>query len=394
MEMTLYVIIGILLVIVFILAIAVSKKGKKIDIEDIRKELAFQLKNNREEITNNIGSKIVDNTTIQQNSIASLTNLNETKLENIRKSVEEKLLAIQKDNGEKLEKMRLTVDEKLQSTLEKRLSESFKIVSNNLESVQKGLGEMQSLAKGVGDLKNVFTNVKARGYWGEIQLGNILEQFLTPEQYLTSVKTKKNSNDFVEFAIKFPGKNNLDYSRLVSAEESGDVSSINECRKALENQIKKCAKDISDKYLDPPYTTDFGIMFLPTESLYSEVLRNTTLCETLNQKYRVVVAGPSTFIALLNSLQMGFRTLAIEKRSSEVWELLGVVKTEFSKFGDLLDKTNKKLIEISNTMSDATRKTRTIERKLKNVEALPVNDENEFYGLALDSAIDSTDAEE
>ena len=405
MEMTLYVIIGILLVIVFILAIAVSKKGKKIDIEDIRKELAFQLKNNREEITNNIGSKIVDNTTIQQNSIASLTNLNETKLENIRKSVEEKLLAIQKDNGEKLEKMRLTVDEKLQSTLEKRLSESFKIVSNNLESVQKGLGEMQSLAKGVGDLKNVFTNVKARGYWGEIQLGNILEQFLTPEQYLTSVKTKKNSNDF---AIKFPGKNNLDcvllpvdskfpiedYSRLVSAEESGDVSSINECRKALENQIKKCAKDISDKYLDPPYTTDFGIMFLPTESLYSEVLRNTTLCETLNQKYRVVVAGPSTFIALLNSLQMGFRTLAIEKRSSEVWELLGVVKTEFSKFGDLLDKTNKKLIEISNTMSDATRKTRTIERKLKNVEALPVNDENEFYGLALDSAIDFTDAEE
>ena len=406
METTLIIIIGVLLVIVFILAIAVAKKGKKTDIEEIRKELAFQLKSNREEITNNIGSKIVDNTTIQQNSIASLTNLNETKLENIRKSVEEKLLAIQKDNGEKLEKMRLTVDEKLQSTLEKRLSESFKIVSNNLESVQKG--EMQSLAKGVGDLKNVFTNVKARGYWGEIQLGNILEQFLTPEQYLTSVKTKKNSNDFVEFAIKFPGKNNLDcvllpvdskfpiedYSRLVSAEESGDVSSINECRKALENQIKKCAKDISDKYLDPPYTTDFGIMFLPTESLYSEVLRNTTLCETLNQKYRVVVAGPSTFIALLNSLQMGFRTLAIEKRSSEVWELLGVVKTEFSKFGDLLDKTNKKLIEISNTMSDATRKTRTIERKLKNVEALPVNDENEFYGLALDSAIDSTDAEE
>ena len=408
METTLIIIIGVLLVIVFMLTIAVSKKGKKIDIEEIRKELAFQLKNNREEITNNIGSKIVDNTTIQQNSITSLTNLNETKLENIRKSVEEKLLAIQKDNGEKLEKMRLTVDEKLQSTLEKRLSESFKIVSNNLESVQKGLGEMQSLAKGVGDLKNVFTNVKARGYWGEIQLGNILEQFLTPEQYLTSVKTKKNSNDFVEFAIKFPGKNNLDcvllpvdskfpiedYSRLVSAEESGDVNLVNECRKALENQIKKCAKDISDKYIDPPYTTDFGIMFLPTESLYSEVLRNTTLCETLNQKYRVVVAGPSTFIALLNSLQMGFRTLAIEKRSSEVWELLGVVKTEFSKFGDLLDKTNKKLIEISNTMSDATRKTRTIERKLKNVEALPVNDENEFYGLALDSAIDSTDDEE
>ncbi len=408
METTLLVIIAVLLVIVFILAIAILKKNKKGYIEDFRKELAFQLKNNREEITNNIGSKIVDNTTIQQNNLATLTNLNETKLENIRKSVEEKLASIQKDNGEKLEKMRLTVDEKLQSTLEKRLSESFKIVSNNLESVQKGLGEMQNLAKGVGDLKNVFTNVKARGYWGEIQLGNILEQFLTPDQYLKSVKTKKNSNDFVEFAIKFPGKNNLeyvllpvdskfpieDYSRLVASEEAGDVNAVTECRKALENGIKKCAKDINEKYLDPPYTTDFGIMFLPTESLYSEVLRNTNLCETLNQKYRVVVAGPSTFIALLNSLQMGFRTLAIEKRSSEVWELLGIVKTEFGKFGDLLDKTNKKLLEISNTMSDATRKTRTIERKLKNVEALPVSNENDFYNLQLDESSDSIDTEE
>ena len=400
METTLTLIIAVLLVIIFILSIAVFRKNKKSDLDEIKKELAFQLKNNREEITNNLGSKIVDNTTIQQNNLATLTNLNETKLENIRKSVEDKLTLLQKDNGEKLEKMRITVDEKLQSTLEKRLSESFKIVSSNLESVQKGLGEMQTLAKGVGDLKNVFTNVKARGYWGEIQLGNILEQFLTKEQYMTSVKTKKNSNDFVEFAIKFPGKNNVDYvllpvdskfpiedySRLVSAEEAGDVNLVNECRKKLETEIKKCAKDISDKYIDPPYTTDFGIMFLPTESLYSEVIRNTALCEILTQKYRVVISGPSTFVALLNSLQMGFRTLAIEKRSSEVWELLGVVKSEFGKFGDLLDKTNKKLIEISNTMSDATRKTRTIERKLKNVEALPVNDENEFYNLALDEA--------
>ena len=291
--------------------------------------------------------------------------------------------------------MRLTVDEKLQSTLEKRLSESFKIVSNNLESVQKGLGEMQSLAKGVGDLKNVFTNVKARGYWGEIQLAIILEQFLTPEQYLTNVKTKAKSNDFVEFAIKLPGKNNIDtvllpvdskfpiedYSRLVAAEEAGDLSLIEESRKKLEMQIKKCAKDINEKYLDPPYTTDFGIMFLPTESLYCEVIRNTDLCETLTQKFRVVISGPSTFVALLNSLQMGFRTLAIEKRSSEVWELLGVVKTEFTKFGDLLEKTNKKLVEISNTMSDATRKTRTIEKKLKNVEALPISDEAAFYDI-------------
>lgn len=395
MNTTLIAIIAVLLLVILLLCMVLLKKNKKNDLEDFKKVIELSLKNTRDDITNTIGGKIVDNTTIQQNAITNLTQLNETKLENIRKSVEDRLTSIQRDNGEKLEKMRLTVDEKLQSTLEKRLSESFKIVSSNLESVQKGLGEMQSLAKGVGDLKNVFTNVKARGYWGEIQLANILEQFLTPEQYLTNVKTKAKSNDFVEFAIKLPGKNNLDtvllpvdskfpiedYSRLVSAEEAGDLEAIDESRKKLEMQIKKCAKDINEKYLDPPYTTDFGIMFLPTESLYCEVIRNTDLCETLSQKYRVVISGPSTFVALLNSLQMGFRTLAIEKRSSEVWELLGVVKTEFTKFGDLLEKTNKKLVEISNTMSDATRKTRTIERKLKNVEALPISDESAFYDI-------------
>ena len=395
MNTTLIAIIAVLLLVILLLCMLLLKKNKKNDLEDFKKVIELSLKNTRDDITNTIGGKIVDNTTIQQNAITNLTQLNETKLENIRKSVEDRLTSIQRDNGEKFEKMRLTVDEKLQSTLEKRLSESFKIVSSNLESVQKGLGEMQSLAKGVGDLKNVFTNVKARGYWGEIQLANILEQFLTPEQYLTNVKTKAKSNDFVEFAIKLPGKNNIDtvllpvdskfpiedYSRLVSAEETGDLEAIDESRKKLEMQIKKCAKDINEKYLDPPYTTDFGIMFLPTESLYCEVIRNTDLCETLSQKYRVVISGPSTFVALLNSLQMGFRTLAIEKRSSEVWELLGVVKTEFSKFGDLLEKTNKKLVEISNTMSDATRKTRTIERKLKNVEALPISDEAAFYDM-------------
>ena len=395
MNTTLIIIIAVLLLVILLLCLLLLKKNKKNDLEEFKKVIELSLKNTRDDITNTIGGKIVDNTTIQQNAITNLTQLNETKLENIRKSVEDRLTLIQRDNGEKLEKMRLTVDEKLQSTLEKRLSESFKIVSNNLESVQKGLGEMQSLAKGVGDLKNVFTNVKARGYWGEIQLANILEQFLTPEQYLTNVKTKAKSNDFVEFAIKLPGKNNIDtvllpvdskfpiedYSRLVAAEEAGDLELIEESKKKLEMQIKKCAKDINEKYLDPPYTTDFGIMFLPTESLYCEVIRNTDLCETLSQKFRVVISGPSTFVALLNSLQMGFRTLAIEKRSSEVWELLGVVKTEFTKFGDLLEKTNKKLVEISNTMSDATRKTRTIEKKLKNVEALPIADEVAFYDI-------------
>ena len=392
-----YLIIIILLVIALIIAI-ISKRSSN----DIKK-IADLLKENRNEMDKSIGLKITESVNIQQNQLTNLTNINENKLENIRKSVEDKLTLIQKDNNDKLERMRMTVDEKLQGTLEKRLGESFKIVNDRLESVYKGLGEMQNLAQGVGDLKKVFTNVKSRGYWGEIQLSNILEQYLTQDQYLSNVKIKEKSNDFVEFAIKLPGKTNKnefvllpvdskfpieDYSRLVDAEDVGDVNLVNECRKSLENSIKNCAKAIYEKYIDPPFTTDFGIMFLPTESLYCEVVRNSALCEILSQKYRVVVTGPTTFIALLNSLQMGFRTLAIEKRSSEVWELLGVVKTEFSKFGTLLDKTNKKLQEISSTMDLASKKTRTIERKLKNVEALPVSDEKEFYELSASDVLD------
>jgi len=390
----------ILLLVITIIILVISRRSSN----DMKK-ISDLLKETKNEMDKSIGNKITESVTLQQNQLINLTNVNENKLENIRKSVEDKLTLLQKDNNEKLEKMRLTVDEKLQGTLEKRLGESFKIVNDRLESVYKGLGEMQTLAQGVGDLKKVFTNVKSRGYWGEIQLANILEQFLTTEQYLTNVKIKDSSNDFVEFAIKLPGKTNKnefvllpvdskfpieDYSRLVDAENAGDISLINECRKALENSIKTCAKAIYEKYIDPPFTTDFGIMFLPTESLYCEIVRNSALCDILSQKYRVVVAGPTTFIALLNSLQMGFRTLAIEKRSSEVWELLGVVKTEFSKFGTLLDKTNKKLQEISSTMDLASKKTRTIERKLRNVEALPLNDENEFYDmLEADSTLDS-----
>lgn len=390
----------ILLLVVAIIILIISKRSSN----DMKK-ISELLKETKNEMDKSIGNKITESVTLQQNQLINLTNVNENKLENIRKSVEDKLTLLQKDNNEKLEKMRLTVDEKLQGTLEKRLGESFKIVNDRLESVYKGLGEMQTLAQGVGDLKKVFTNVKSRGYWGEIQLANILEQFLTSEQYLTNVKIKDSSNDFVEFAIKLPGKTNRnefvllpvdskfpieDYSRLVDAENIGDISLINECRKALENSIKTCAKAIYEKYIDPPFTTDFGIMFLPTESLYCEIVRNSALCEILSQKYRVVVSGPTTFIALLNSLQMGFRTLAIEKRSSEVWELLGVVKTEFSKFGTLLDKTNKKLQEISSTMDLASKKTRTIERKLRNVEALPIKDETEFYDmLEVDSNLES-----
>ncbi len=423
---TILLIITVILLVITLLLILSGRKNKGNNSKEfirefntIRQELSTNFKDTREELSNTIGSKITDSSSIQQLQLTNLTTINETKLENTRKNMEEKLENIrktmevsltnlQKDNNEKLEKMRVTVDEKLQGTLEKRLGESFKIVNDRLESVYKGLGEMQNLAQGVGDLKKVFTNVKSRGFWGEIQLGNILEQFLTKEQYECNVKTKPKSNDLVEFAIKLPGRNDNefvwlpvdskfpieDYSRLVDAEDLGDSSLVLESRKKLENSIKSFAKDISDKYIEPPFTTDFGIMFLPTESLYCEVLRNTGLCEFISQKYRIVVSGPTTFVALLNSLQMGFRTLAIEKRTSEVWQLLGVVKTEFAKFGDILDKTNKKLLEISSTMELASKKSRTIERKLKKVEALPVADENEFYssdGLALNIPSDPTD---
>lgn len=398
--MEIILLITLIILVIILIVINISKKGS---ISENR--LSSMFKETREEIGSNIGSKISENSNVWMNQMSNLTALNETKLENIRKTVEDKLTSLQKDNSEKLEKMRVTVDEKLHNTLEKRLGESFKLVNDRLESVYKGLGEMQTLAQGVGDLKKVFTNVKSRGYWGEIQLSNILEQFLTSEQYLTNVKIKAKSSDFVEFCIKLPGKNGEDYimlpidskfpvedySKLIEAEELGDLTLVLESRKKLENSIKICAKAIYDKYIDPPYTTDFGIMFLPTESLYCEVVRNTSLCEILSQKYRVVVTGPTTFVALINSLQMGFKTLAIEKRSSEVWELLGVVKSEFGKFGDLLDKTNKKLQEISSTMNLATRKTKTIVSKLRNVEALPMGDSSKFYALE-DETIDETES--
>lgn len=426
MDITLILLIITIVLLVVTIGLLISKKNNdssKIlsdEFSKTRQELATTLMQTRQELSN----KIVESSNTQQLQLTNLTNLNETKLENNRKNMEEKLenirktveinlLSMQKDNNEKLEKMRVTVDEKLQGTLEKRLGESFKIVNDRLESVYKGLGEMQSLAQGVGDLKKVFTNVKTRGYWGEVQLSNILDQFLTNEQYDSNVKTRPSSNDLVEFAIKLPGKNDNefvylpvdskfpieDYSRLIDAEENCNIELITELKKKLENSVKSFAKDIHDKYIETPYTTDFGIMFLPTESLYCEILKNTSLCETISQKYRVVISGPTTFVALLNSLQMGFKTLAIEKRSSEVWQLLGMVKSEFSKFGDILDKTNKKLLEISNTMELASKKSRTIERKLKKVESLPVQDENDFYELdssnfiSLNSSLDDENVE-
>ena len=319
------------------------------------------------------------------NELSRLTNINEIKMDKMRETIEEKLKAIQEDNNLKLEKMRQTVDEKLEKTLETRLGESFKLVSDRLELVHKGLGEMKTLANGVGDLKKVLTNVKTRGMWGEIQLGNLLEQILVKEQYATNVVTKKGSNERVEFAIKLPGQDSNigevyipidskfpieDYQRLIQFQEDGDSVLAEEASKQLELRIKAEAKDIKTKYIDPPNTTDFGILFLPVEGLYAEVLRRDGLCEMLQREYRVVVTGPTTLTALLNSLQMGFKTLAIEKRSSEVWQLLGIVKTEFSKFGDILEKTQKKLQEASNTIDTATKKSRNIERKLNKVQVL------------------------
>jgi len=321
----------------------------------------------------------------------TLTQMNEQKFDKLQEKVESQLKEIQEKNEKKLEEMRHTVDEKLHDTLEKRLGESFKLVSDRLEQVYKGLGDMQELARGVGDLKNVLANVKTRGGWGEIQLENLIDQILTREQYEKNVITKKGSSDRVEIGIKLPGRDLLkneivwlpidakfpveDYQRLLESQDLANTTAINEASKAIEARIKGEAKKIAEKYLDPPNTTDFAIMFLPIEGLYAEVLRRPGLAEFLQREYRVVVSGPTTLAALLNSLQMGFRTLAIEKRSSEVWKILSGVKKEFEKFGDVLDKTQKKLQEASNTIDEAAKSSRKIERQLKDVQELPASDE-------------------
>ncbi len=319
--------------------------------------------------------------------LAELTKKNEEKLEALRATVDGRLQKLHEDNANKLEEMRKTVDEKLQGTLEKRLGESFKLVSERLEQVHKGLGEMQSLATGVGDLKRVLTNVKTRGTWGEVQLEQLLEQVLAPEQYARNVATRRGSNERVEFAIRLPGQDGdardvvwlpvdakfpqEDYQRLVDSSERGDSEGVEQAGKQLEARIKQCARDIHDKYVSPPETTDFGILFLPTEGLYAEVLRRPGLLDFVQREHRVAIAGPTTLLALLNSLQMGFRTLAIQKRSSEVWEVLGAVKTEFGKFGGVLEKVQKKLHEASKTIDDAQVRTRAIERNLRHVQELP-----------------------
>jgi DNA recombination protein RmuC len=422
----LYILIAVLILLVVNIFVTLLKNSdrqigdiaiglnKKVDesadksVESVRKEFAV----NRDEFAKNIQNlrvelnsliktfenailtRITENITHQKNQfdifssrLDKLTDITEKRLEKVRETIENKLAEIQKDNSEKLEKMRETVDEKLHKTLEERLGESFKLVSDRLEKVQKGLGEMQELATGVGDLKKVLSNVKTKGVLGEYQLENILEQLFSPEQYDKNVKTKRGSNSYVEFAIKLPGKldNNKtvwlpidskfpteDYQVLQNAYENGNVDLIAKARSVFANTVKKFAKDIRDKYIAPPDTTDFAIMFLPVEGLYAEVLNNVGLFETLQREYKVVVTGPTVLAAFLNSLQMGFRTLAIEKRSSEVWDVLSAVKTEFGKFGEILDKTKKKLQEASNVIDKAGVRTRAIERQLNKVQELPV----------------------
>jgi len=318
----------------------------------------------------------------------------ERHLTELRTSVDARLAALQAGNEAKLDEMRKTVDEKLHATLEARLGESFKQVSERLEQVHRGLGEMATLATGVGDLKRVLTNVKTRGGWGEVQLESLLEQLLTAEQFARSVSTKPGSNERVDFAIKLPGREQgtpvwlpidakfprEDYERLIDASERGDVLAIEAAGKALETAVKTQAKSIRDKYVEPPHTTDFGLMFLPTEGLYAEVLRRPGLADTLQRDYRITIAGPTTLTALLNSLQMGFKTLAIEQRSSEVWQVLGAVKTEFGKFGEVLDKVGEKLEQAQKQISQTGVRSRAIERQLRSVESLPVATASQLLG--------------
>ena len=328
-------------------------------------------------------------------------------LEKLRSSVEERLRDIQRDNSEKLEKVRATVDEKLQDTLQKRLSESFRFVQEMLGQVQKGLGEMQTLATGVGDLKKVLSNVKARGILGERQLENILEQLLSPQQYEKNVATKKGSREVVEFAVCLPGRDDSggvvylpidskfpieDYQALLDAYENGNPLLVEEAGKVFEGTLKRCARDIRDKYLDPPHTTDFGILFLPVEGLYAEALRRKGLMEILQRDLRVTITGPTTLWAFLTSLQMGFRTLAIEKRSGEVWRVLGAVRTEFEKFGTVLKKAQERINLASRDLDDLVGvRTKQIQRKLREVQQLPVK---EAAQLLEETIIESEDSSE
>lgn len=390
------------------------EKTIKDEISRNREEIGRNAKDQREELNNSFKlfsdqisnrlNDIADKQKLQldvfSKRLEKLVETNEQKFEKLENKIEIRLKEIEKNNAQKLEEMRATVDEKLHETLEKRLGKSFEVVNAQLKSVYEGLGEMQKLATGVGELKRVLTNVKTRGTWGEVQLEALIDQVLTPDQYSKNVATKSGSQARVEFAIKLPGRDDdadevvwlpidakfplEDYQRLQEAQDAGDIALVDGAAKLIERRIKEEAKSISGKYLDPPNTTDFAFMFLPIEGLYAEVLRIPGLFDFIQREYKVTVTGPTTFSALLNSLQMGFRTLAISKRSSEVWKLLGSVKTEFQKFGDVLDKTQTKLEQASKTIGDAKVRTRAIERHLRDVQELPEGDQPKLIDDSLE----------
>lgn len=372
----------------------------------LREEVSRNQKTTTDTIVNTMGAMArsqKEGLVAVSTRVEGLTTSNEARLESLRATVDVRLKQLQENNERKLEEMRTTVDEKLHSTLEKRLGESFRQVSDHLEAVQRGLGEMKNLATGVGDLKQVLTNVKARGIWGEVQLQAILELVLTPDQYAANVQTKEGSSERVEYAVKLPGHDahhegpvwlpidakfpQEDYLRLLEASEHADVEAVKKAHAALIRSIDCSAKDINAKYVNPPDTTDFAILFLPTEGLYSEVLREAGFLEKMQHNYRVVIAGPTTLSAILNSLRMGFQTLAIEKRSSEVWLVLAAVKTEFGKFGDVLDRVKKQLNTVGKTIEDTETRTRAMQRKLREVEQIPEETAAEIITLPVSESL-------
>ena len=384
-----------------------SEKILNDGLRTLRDEIRDSSREGREESArsvNRFGEGIISQHQLLVDQLGQLMRLNDGRMVSIQQTVEDRLRDLQTGNEERLEKMRALVDEKLHATLEKRLGEAFASVSERLEKVHQGLGEMKALTADMGDLKKVLTNVKARGTWGEIQLGALLDQILTPEQYGKNVATRPGKSERVEFAIRLPGVQEgtpvwmpidskfpqEDYLRIIAASEAADAEALAESTKALERRVVAEAKSIHEKYIEPPHTTDFAILYLPVEGLYAEVLRMNGLCERLTREYRVVIAGPTTIAALLNSLQMGFRTLAIEKRSSEVWVLLGQVKTEFGKFGDVLEKARIKIEQVGKELGNAQVRTRSIERRLRQVQELPGEIEEDALGEVnvLDTAED------
>jgi DNA recombination protein RmuC len=392
------------------------------DLANARSEQASTAAGLRSEVGGAIGkfreatqAQLTDMAGLQQRQLqgfgeqlAKLTLSNEQRLDAVRGTVEQRLDALRVDNAAKLEQMRATVDEKLQATLEQRLGESFKIVSDRLEQVHRGLGEMQTLAAGVGDLKRVLSNVKTRGMWGEVQLAALLSEVLTSQQYGTNVETVPNSNKRVEFAIRLPGRGDdgrpcwlpvdakfplEEWQKLQDALERADAPAADMARKALAEFLRIQARMIRDSYVSPPFTTDFAILFVPTEGLYAEMMARAGFAESLQREYRVTLTGPTNFLALLNSLQMGFRTLAIEQRSSEVWKVLGAVKTEFAKFGDVIAKTKDKLDQASRTLDETGARSRAIVRELRKVESLPESESQSVLSQSLLLDFDHTPPE-